>query len=340
MLALPLKLNKNILLIVAVAFTIFIGGTFMLHTVPLTAKNKIANGLLADFTITFPVLYYFILVRPFKIPAKSLLLVISLCCVIAYLVLPEQQRGYILQIRKLTSLAELFFIIYAATKFNKIRKAYKIHQLHFADPVYNLRSAMADVLGDSLPIKIMASELAMLRYGLLFWKKEKPQLKESISFSTYKESGYIAIWCILSVAVMVEVVAFHLLLTKWNNTAAIVVTILSLYGVIFLVADLSAIMKRNLIVTGDQLILRTGLRWRVCTCVSNVSSMRKITNDYHSNNIYFKGAVLKSSNNLLITFKNPVLVDKLYGSSKEFGSILMTIDDYESLADILNQVNK
>src|SRR5260221_7424304 len=338
MIALPLKLNKNILLIVTLAFTIFVGGTFMLHIVPLTAKNKIANGLLADFTITFPVLYYFILVRPFKIPTKSVLLVISLCCVIAYLVLPEQQRGYILQIRKITSLAELLFIIYAATKFNKIRKAYKIHQSHFADPVYNLRSAMAVILGDSLPIKIMASELALLRYGLLFWKKEKPLLKESISFSTYKESGYIAIWCILLVAVMVEVVAFHLLLTKWNNTAAIVVTILSLYGVIFLVADLSAIMKRNLIVTGDQLILRTGLRWRVSTCLSNVSSLTKITNDYHSKSV-FKGGVLKSSNNLLVTFTNPVQVDKLYGSSKEFSSILMSIDDYESLAEILNQVN-
>jgi len=332
MIVVSLRLNKNVLLITTIAITIFAGGTFFLHAVPIAAKNKIANGLLADFTITFPVLYYFIIARPLKIPVKSILLVISLSLVIAYVVLPEQQKEYILQIRKLTSLAELIFLIYTIGRLKKIRKAYKMHQSHFVDPVFNLRSAMADVLGDSVAIKIIASELAMLRYGLLFWKKEKQGLKESISFSTYKESGYVAIWCILLVAVTVEIVAFHLLLMRWSNTAATIITVLSAYGIIFLVGDLSAIMKRSVVVMGDQLILRTGFRWRVSTSLSNISSLAKITNDYYSKDPYFKGGVLKSSNNLLVTFKEPVRVDKLYGSSKEFNSILMTIDDFESFA--------
>jgi hypothetical protein len=187
-------------------------------------------------------------------------------------------------------------------------------------------------LGDSVAIKVLASELAMLRYGLLFWKKEKAVLKESVSFSTYKESGYIAIWCILLVAAMVEIVVFHLLLMKWSNTAAIIVSVLSAYGAIFLVGDLSAIMKRNVLVIGDQLILRTGLRWRVSTSLGNIYTLTKITNDYQSKDTYFKGGVLRSSNNLLIKFKEPVRVDKLYGSGKEFSSILMTIDDFESFA--------
>lgn len=52
---------------------------------------------------------------------------------------------------------------------------------------------MADVFGDILPVKVLASELTMLRYGLLFWKKAKLASKQAVAFGTRKESGYIAV---------------------------------------------------------------------------------------------------------------------------------------------------
>jgi hypothetical protein len=327
-----LKLNRNIYFITALAITIFIGGTFMLHVVPPAATNKIANGLLADFIVTFPVLYYFIIVRPLKKSAKSILLVVSICCFVAYVILPQHQKDYILQVRKLTALAELGFIIYALTKLKKINHSYKIHQSVMADPIYNLRSAMADVLGESLAIKVLAAELAVLRYGLLFWRKEKSTLKESIDFSTHKEAGYVAIWCILIVAMMVELVAVHLLLMKWSNLAANIVTILSAYGSIIIIADLSAIVKRNILINKHRLVLRTGLRWRTITTPENVLSIRKIVYDHPAEDGLFTGGVLKKSGNLLIMFKEPVQVDKLYGAGKKYNSILMNIDDFDAFA--------
>ncbi len=328
MTAIQLKLNRNILLITAIVMTIFLGGTFMLHLVPAAARNKIANGLLADFTITVPALYYLIIVRPLKVPVKSIILIFSLCCVIAYVLLPPQQRQYVLELRKLTFLVEILFIVYAVTKFNKIRAAYKTHQLHFADPIYNLRAGMAEVLGDTFLIKVLASELAVLRYGLLFWKKEKSSIEEGSVFTTHKESGYIALWCIFLLAVLVEIVAFHFLLRKWSHTAALIVTLLSSYGLILFIADLSAILKRKVLITEDKLILRLGLRWSANTDLSNIRSIEKITYDHKSTDDYFKGGITKSHGNVLITFKDPVKVNKLYGASKEYNSILMNVDDF------------
>ncbi|MEO6632797.1 MAG: hypothetical protein ABIN13_13775, partial [Mucilaginibacter sp.] len=304
------------------------------HTVPKTAKDKIADGLLADFVIAFPALFYLVIIRPLKISAKKLLLVISLSCGVAYLVLPQHQREYILQVRKLTAIAELAFVIYAVTKFNKLRRAYLTHKAAFADPVYNLRSAMADVMGESFGVKIIASELAVLRYGLLFWKKEKAVIEnDSNCFTTHKEFGYIALWCIFIFAMMVEIVAFHFLLRKWSNIAAIIVTVLSCYGFILFIADLSAILKRKILVNNNQLILRTGLRWRAVTTISNISSIEKIRYDYHATATYFKGGITSKSGNALITFKEPVLIEKLYGASKPFNTILMNIDDVELFAE-------
>jgi hypothetical protein len=332
MAALQLKQSRNILLIIFITLVIFLGGTIALHAVSPPVKAKLANGLLADFVITFPALYYFIIIRPSKASVKRLLIIISICCGIAYLVLPQQQREYLLQIRKLTAVAELGFIIYAFTKFNILRKAYKEHQLTFADPVYNFRSAMAATMGESVAIKIIASELAVLRYGLLCWKKERSALNESQAFSTHKEFGYIAIWCMLMVAILVEMTAFHLLLMRWSHTAAIILTALSAYGIIFFIADLSAIVKRKVLINNSQVILRVGLRWQIITSRDNIDTIKKITNDYNGTGEYFKGGIIKSSGNLFITFKNPVQVNKLYGSTKETRSVLMHIDNYELFA--------
>ena len=338
MTATSINKTRSITLITAIAFTIFMGGAFMLHFVPAQAKDKIADGLLADFLVTFPAAYYFIIVRRLKTKPRSMILVISLCCIVGYLLLPQHQRGYILQVRKLTSIVELLFIIYCVTRFNKIRAAYKSEQLLFADPVYNLRTAMATVLGNTLPVKVLAAEVAMLRYGLLCWKKEKQAATENLSFSTHKESGYIAIWCIILVAVMVEMLAVHIALQKWSHIAANILTLLTLYGIIFLIADLSAILKRKVLVIGDQIILRTGLRWRVTTNAGNISSIKKIIFDNNTAKTCYKGGTIKSNCNLLITFKQPVIVEKLYGAGKEFDSILMGIDDADGFMASLPRV--
>jgi hypothetical protein len=331
----PVKINRNIILITVIALLIFTGGLCILHIVPSTIKDKVANGLLADFIITFPALYYFIVIRPLKKSVKNLFIVISISSVIAYLVLPAHQQQYILQVRKLMALAELLFLVYAIAKIKRIISFYKVHQAVMADPIYNLQSAMADALGDSLGVKIIASELAILRYGLLCWRKERSGLQESVSFSTHKEVGYVAIWCILVVAIMVEITAFHLLLLKWSHIAATIVTILSLYGLIFIVADLSAIIKRKIQISDNHLLLQTGLRWRAKTSFSNINSIKKITNDYQSESLYFKGGVLKTSGNLLISFKTPVQIDQLYGSGKQVDTILMNIDNYDAFANTL-----
>lgn len=329
MTAISLRLNSNIVSIILIACAIFFGGLIILHAVPLAVRDKVANGLLADFVLTFPVLFYLVIVRPLKVSAKSLFLVFSICCGLAYLILPQQQRDYILQIRKLSVLAELFVLGYAVTQLRKIKTAYQVHHTAFADPIYNLHLSMADVLGNSPAIKVLAAEVAVLRYGLLFWKKEKPDAQYQ-SFSTYKDCGYVAIWCVLFAVVLIEIIPMHLLLMKWSNIAAIILTVLSVYSSIIFIADISAMLKRKVLINDDTIVLRTGMRWRAITGLDNIQSLQKITNDYTSDQPYLKGGVLKNSGNLLITFKQPVMVDKLYGSSKPYHTILMQVDDVDT----------
>ena len=325
--AFSLKLNKNVISIILLAVAIFSCGLLIMHKAAPAHRDEIATGFLFDLLITFPVCYYFIIVRPLKKSGRGMLLVLTLCYGVAYLVLPAHQRQMILQVRKLTALAELLFIVYAITKIKKIRAAYKIEQLAVADPLFNLRNSMCQVFGDILLVKVLASELAVLRYGLFFWKREKTVSKSTVTFSTHRESGYVAIWCILLLAVLVEIVAFHFLLMRWSKTVAIIVTVLSAYGIVFFIADLSAIIKRQVLIDGETITLRTGLRWRAIVQKNNIASVTKITGDYHTDEIYLKGSAIKTGANVLIKFKSPVMVEKLYGPAMEFSSILMSIDN-------------
>jgi len=184
-------------------------------------------------------------------------------------------------------------------------------------------------------VKIIASELAVLRYGLLFWKKEASAENAGKNFTTHKEFGYVPLWCIFIFAMLVEIVAFHFLLREWSNTVAMIVTVLSCYGFILFIADLSAILKRKILATNNQLILRTGLRWRAVTTVSNISSVEILRYDYHSTANYFKGGITKNSGNVLILFREPVLIERLYGANKQFSTILMNIDDVELFAGLI-----
>ncbi|MGY4535885.1 hypothetical protein ACVW0P_000279 [Mucilaginibacter sp. UYNi724] len=322
------KPQKNIYSIAVIAFLIFAGGAFILHVVPPTSKNRVANGLLVDCIITLPALYYLIIVRPLKVSVKQMLFVSTICCSIAFLILPQQQRKYILQIRKLTAIVELAFIVYAVTKLRQIRAAYKTERNIFADPIFNLRSALAITVGQSIGVKIIAAEFAVLRYGLLVTKKEKNINADTHYFTTHKEFGYVAIWCVMLFAALIEISATHLLLMKWSNTAAIILTVLSCYGLILFVADLSAMLKRKVLINKDIIVLRTGMRWRAIVDRANISEIKCITNDYNSEVKHYKGGIIKNGN-ILITFKQPVVIEKLYGANEFHTAILLCIDDTE-----------
>jgi hypothetical protein len=322
----PYSIPKNIWLAALIAITIVLGGQFLVHQIPLAKRDAVATGFLLDMVITFPVIYYFLVIRPLKLRKWSIMLVITLCCVVAYVILPEHQRSYIIQLRKLTVLIELGALIYGIGKIRKVRAAYRQLQTAFPDTAYNLYKSMAIVFGDGIYVKIVASELTILRFGLLCWKKTKQVPVANNPYTVYKESGYPALFGMILFACAVEITGLHLLLLHYSKTAALIVSILSVYGTIFIVSDLSAILKSPVLIMGDQLLLRTGLRWRAMVNKNNVASIEKIKDSFQPDAACFKGGVMKSSVNVLITFKHPVSVERLYREQAMVSQIMMSID--------------
>jgi hypothetical protein len=322
----PYSIPKNIWFAVLIALSIILGGQFLIHHISPLKTDVVATGFLCDMVITFPVIYYLLVIRPLKLRKWSIMLVITLCCGVAYVILPEHQRSYIIQLRKLTVLIELWVLIYGIRKIGKIRTEYKKMQVEFPDIAYNLYKSLAAVFGDGIYIKIVASELTVLRFGLLCWKKQKQSSTATGQYTVYKESNYPLLFGVILFACAVEITGLHLALLHYSKTAALVVSIFSVYGMIFIVSDLSAILKSPVLVMSDNVLLRTGLRWRVIVNRNNITSVEKINDSFQPGANCFKGSVMKSSANILLTFKHPVNIERLYRKPILLDKIAMSID--------------
>lgn len=91
----------------------------------------------------------------------------------------------------------------------------------------------------------------------------------------------------------------------------------------------------------DKLLLRTGIRWRVLVNTNNIASVEKIKESYQVDKDCFNGGILKSSVNILFTFKHPVSIGRIYRNPIKFNKIIMSIDQANGfLADFRTQLSK
>ncbi|WP_345953792.1 hypothetical protein [Mucilaginibacter sp. PAMB04168] len=336
MLFVGLHFVKNAGYTILAGLSILLGGLYLLHHASAARHDIVATGLLADMIITFPIAYYFLLIRPLRLRKRSLLLVFSCCCGAAYLLLPPHQRQYILQLRKLTFVLELGIIIYASTQISKIRRYYQALQTQMPDSAHHLRQSLIHVLGNSLPVKLLAAELTVVRFGLLCWKRPTNLPSNAQYFTTHRNSGYAALFGVFLFVGIIELVAVHLVVLQYSYKAAIVLSFISVYGIMFIISDFSAILKSPVIILDNQLLLRTGIRWRAQTEIQNIKAIRQVKEYEQSYSVCFKGGVIKSSANLLITFNQPVCIERLYHKSIMSHSIMMSIDQP---AEFISQVH-
>jgi len=330
----PAAIHKNIWFALLTALGILAIGLLLMHKAAPLHQDAVASGFLFDMVITFPVAWYFLVTRPLKLRKWSILLVITCCCTVAYLILPAHQRHYILQLRELIALPELALLIYTLSKIRHIRREYRQLQATLPDVAYNLHQSMATVMGNTTAIKIIASELTILRFGLFFWKKQ-PTSTASYRFSIHREIAYASLFGVIISVCAIELVAFHLFLLHYSYTAALIVTILSIWGTLFLIGDFAAIIQSPVLILQDKILLRTGLRWRALVDTNNIASIQKVTDSFEPDSTCFNGGLMKNRVNILFSFTQPVQIERLYRKPITSTKIVMTIDEAEELMEVI-----
>ncbi len=288
--------------------------------------DALAFGITADLTIVIPVLYYFLVVRTKKAPAISLVPVFLLSLVLASLLLPGNHHTYLNMVKLLVAPAEIFAVGYIIWKVNNTVKAFRQAKSRAPDFYESLSISLRQTLGNNRAADVFASEIATFYFAFFSWRKEPLMGENERAFSYYRECGWPAVMAIVCLMVVVETIAIHLLLQNWSVTAAWIFTALSIYSIFWLIGDFNAMRLRPILLSGDTLRIRIGLRWTLNIPCSEIESLQPIK-EIDRKIPGLLNAVVFGEPQFLLTLKNPLTASGFFGLSETVNQIVLAVDE-------------
>ena len=280
-----------------------------------------------DLTVGIPLAYYLMVSRKLRVTPASALVVFLACTGLAGLILPAAHQSYLRLVEKALILTEGGLLVYGVVQLRKVVRAYQDAARERADFVLNLREALAGIVGAPAVLGIVVNEISTVRYGMLFWLGGKEVRPGQQSFTTHKESGYVAVWAVLLFVLVIETVGLHFLLLQWSPVAAFVSTGLSMYSLVFFVADLASMVKRPTVLHDGQLLFRIGIRWNATVALEDIKRLTPIRDFDKSKEKDTLLCAPGNAPNLLLELHRPVTVTGFFGIRRQTQRIAFHADD-------------
>lgn len=175
-------------------------------------------------------------------------------------------------------------------------------------------------------IQVLASEMLVFYYACLSWRK-KPS---SEGYTVYKNTMYMAMLIMVFHAATFEAVAFHWFFHDRMPILAWGHTILSIYGLIFLLADARALILNPTKVDGHKLYLSNGLMKRAEIYVGHIEAIHDVLD---SKEVY-QMKVLGNTDEkpaFVLEFKSPQTIHFVGGFEKKVTYLGVYTDDAHGL---------
>ncbi len=315
------------------AFVVLAAATIVAEVLVVQAPGFGQNPDLLSFAVTFdltigiPLAYYLIVSRKLNVTPASALVVFLACTGLAGLILPASHQTYLRLVEKALLLTEGGLLVYGVVQVRNVVRAYRAAAQHRADFLLNLREALQGVLGVPVVLSIAVNEISTVRYGLLFWLGGQEVLPGQKSFTTHKESGYVAVWAVLLFVLVLETAGLHFLLLQWSPVAAYISTGLSIYSIVFFVADLASMVKRPIVFHDETLLFRIGIRWNATIARDDIKRLTPIRDFDKAKEKDTLLCAPANVPNLLLELHQPVVVTGFFGIRRQTQRIAFHADD-------------
>lgn len=291
-------------------------------------SDTLSLAITIDYCLIMPILFYFLVVKKLKWDVIATVGSLIAAIALASTILPKENHFYLNFAIQSLVLVEAGVLIYGAIKIRRIVHTFNHLAQNSNDFIRNLEDSFMAVMGRSVGVQFIASEITMLCYGL-FFRLIKSENTEGVSaaFTMHRKVGYGAILAVVMVAGSMEMLGMHVLVAKYSSIGALVLTVLSIYSLVFLIADFMAMKKRPILLEKDVLRFRMGLRWSALIPISNIDSVQLIKNYKKDTAQKTLNAALLGNPNCKITLKQPLTVKGIYGIKKTVSSIVFNVDD-------------
>jgi hypothetical protein len=124
----------------------------------------------------------------------------------------------------------------------------------------------------------------------------------------------------------------------WSLIAAWTLTVLSLYGALWLIGDFHSIRVHPIIVAPGMLYLRTGLRWRANIALEKIEDVHAGSPENPKAGDYVRASILWPRASIVLN--EPVELHGLFGRKRIARRIGVSVDDPESLISAINKLSQ
>ncbi|WP_281542194.1 hypothetical protein [Maribacter aestuarii] len=289
---------------------------------------QLAMGITYDLILTAPLLFL-LLTRKSEISKLKAIPFFVGGIIIASYVLPENSQAHLILIKTYAlPVVELTILTILILKIRVMVKAFRTNSKTSIDfHTLTLMSA-EEVFGKSKFTALLASEVTLFYYTFFAWRSKKHKHDE---FTSYKENGSIALAVAFLLVICIETFAFHILLMKWNATAAWILTGTSIYSSFMVIAHIKVLFLRPTILSKESLSLKNGLISDITIRLDEIDNIYASSKEMSSTETKKVGTMgihkESTGHNVIIHLKTRHKIQKPYGLTQECDTILLTIDN-------------
>ena len=334
------KLNTRQMALFLLPIAVLLAAYYISTSHLLLSNKEVAIGITLDLTLTLPV-FYFLAIRKTKIPKITVIPVFVLGLILSKVLLPEELHTsanliqlYVLPIVELTVLSIIGYKIYS------VRKAYKSAKEGNIDFYEAFHKAAVEVTKNERLANFLTTEISSFAYAFFIWRKPK---KGENQFSIYKESGNIAVFGGVILALIAEGFALHFWIEMYSPVVAWILTIASAYFLIQVIGHIKAMKRRFVSVKDGQIIYRYGIFGKAVIDINQIEKMEssiydlKIPADRKAQHANLLNELERT--NLAIYLKEEVEIEKMYGFKKSGDVILFQVDEVQKFMTLCNPIN-
>ncbi|HKP76120.1 MAG TPA: hypothetical protein VJT67_11300 [Longimicrobiaceae bacterium] len=294
-------------------------------------------GITFDLLVTVPAAFWLVVMRPLRLPWYAILPVVIASGYAGALVLPPEHRGLLHAARFLIAPAEVWLVGFGAVRAWRLLRS-GTHPRR--DVPEAMRAALGEIVRYPAVAEAVAAEVALFWFALLSWRAKPALAPGEVAFTQHRKSGLGGMIGALSFACAVEAVGVHLFTaSQWGPRVAWVLTILSVYGVIWLVGIGRSVVLRPTTVAPDGLRVRMGMLHEALVPFDAIARVTPVpAAPAHRRAPGYLHAALFAAPRLLIELERPVDARGLYGTRKRnLTRIGLLVDDPAALTEALRE---
>lgn len=326
-------------LFVVLAALIYTVAGIVLRLLPSLPQPRLLLSALAfDLTFTITACFALLPMRRLRWHWSTAIAVFLVCHAIAAAALPSEGQGALRWLAFGIAPSELLLLVLiaraVASGLRDFRRSLSSDAFAEAAPdmLVLLQGAARAGLHFDLLADVLASELAVFYYAFsrpAQLPADAAEGEKACSFSYHERCEYGGFVTGFFILMGFEAIAVHLLVASlWSQLAAWILSALSLYGMLLLLADLRASQRRPHLLGEDSLTLRLGLRCTVELPFELIRGVHRQTPGESSPRGTQSLKLLSSAEtSLVLELREPVTVQYFYGLRRPVSRIELALDD-------------